>query len=414
MSFWIIATLVALFALAPIALAMFKAPGKKSAHETATTLEKQVYRDQLAEVDRDLARGVLSKEDAERTKIEVSRRLLDADKSSPTVTAKTRQVSPWLIGAMMVVFLGAGIYLYTALGAPGYPDLPLERRFEIAQENRDNRPSQAEAEANTPPARAIQETDPQHLELLEKLRGALESRPDDLEGFKLLARNEAVIGNYRAAYVAQERIIELKGEAASDDDFANLADMMILAAGGFVSPEAETNLTRSLALNPKNGPARYYSAVMFIQNGRPDIAFRLWSQLLSDGPADAPWIAPIRAQIEPVAQAAGIRYTLPPLPNGAGADGLSGPSAEDMAAAADMTADERAEMIRGMVDGLSARLANEGGTPEEWGRLIFALAQLGETARARAIWGEAQVTFGANPDAMNIVRAQAVAAGLLE
>ena len=117
----------------------------------------------------------------------------------------------------------------------------------------------------------------------------------------------------------------------------------------------------------------------------------------------------IREQIEAVAQAAGIRYTLPPA-----SDGLKGPSAEDMENAADMTPQERQEMIRGMVEGLSARLANEGGTPEEWARLISSLAMLGDTERAKAIWGEAQVIFGADPEKLAVVRAGAERAGFVE
>jgi cytochrome c-type biogenesis protein CcmH len=91
---------------------------------------------------------------------------------------------------------------------------------------------------------------------------------------------------------------------------------------------------------------------------------------------------------------------------------LSGPTAEDMQAAAEMTAEDRAAMIRNMVAQLSDRLATEGGTPEEWGRLIAAYGVLGDTDQARTIWAEAQQVFAGNDAALAAVDAGARRAGL--
>ena len=202
----------------------------------------------------------------------------------------------------------------------------------------------------------------------------------------------------------------MKGEAASAEDYATHADLMILAADGFVSPEAEAAINRALALEPRNGPARYYTGLMYAQSGRPDLAFRVWRPLLAESRPDAPWVPPINAQIEQVAQAAGIRYT-PPVANFAPE---RGPSAEDMEAAAEMTPEERQEMIRGMVDGLGERLADEGGPPEDWARLINALGVLGERDRAGAIWTEAQTTFAGDAQGLATIRAAAQRAGVAQ
>jgi len=67
-------------------------------------------------------------------------------------------------------------------------------------------------------------------------------------------------------------------------------------------------------------------------------------------------------------------------------------------------------MIRGMVNGLSERLATEGGTPQEWARLIRALGVLGETARASAIWNESKEAFASDPAALSVLREAAQAA----
>ncbi|WP_420853806.1 tetratricopeptide repeat protein, partial [Rhodovulum imhoffii] len=250
--------------------------------------------------------------------------------------------------------------------------------------------------------------DPKHVEMLERLRAIVAERPQDQRGFELLARNEAALGHFARAHAAQARVIALKGDEATAMDYATLADMMVLAAGGYVSPEAEGALSNALNRNPNNGTALYYWGLMHAQTGRPDVTFRVWRQLLQNSGPDDPWVRPIRGQIEDLALRAGVNYTLPPEPT------LRGPSAADIENAGDMTPEQRQQMIAGMVASLSDRLATQGGTPQEWAQLIRALGTLNDTARANGIWMEAQQVFSASPEAMETLRNAARAAGLLE
>jgi cytochrome c-type biogenesis protein CcmH len=409
MTFWIIATIIALLATAPLVLVLLRTRGSVADDIGNTAIELRVYKDQLNEVDRDLARGLLTQDAAKRARLEISRRMLEADSKKDQHTTKDAALPLWaalLIGAMV---FGGGVWLYTVEGAPTYRDLPLKTRLALAQEIRETRPTQAVAEDNAPASPPLETPNPEHLELLEQLRAALESRPDDLQGHMLLARNASVVGEYREAYAAQDRVIAIKGDAATAEDYATLADMMILAVGGYVSPEAEAAITQSLARDANNGTANYYAGLMFAQTGRPDMTFRLWSRLLNNSAPDDLWVAPIRDQIESVAFAAGERYTLPPL-----AAPLKGPTADDIDAAADMDTGDRTAFIQSMVDQLSARLANDGGTPDEWAQLISSLGVLGDTSRARAIWSEAQVLFGPDATALATVRAAAQSAGIVQ
>ena len=88
--------------------------------------------------------------------------------------------------------------------------------------------------------------------------------------------------------------------------------------------------------------------------------------------------------------------------------------ADAVAAAQDMSDEDRNAMIQGMVDRLADRLATEGGTPEEWARLITALGVLGQTDRAKAIWTEAKAVFADQPAALDVLTAAALQAGLSE
>jgi len=412
MMFWIVAFLMTATVAALVLLALWRGGEEQRAAEA----DVRVYKDQLTEVERDLARGTISEAEAASVRVEVSRRLLEADRNARAGTAEgsAPKAATTAVGVAMGVFVVGGAFgLYSALGAPGYPDLPLASRIAAAEDARLNRPSQAEAEAEAQsmprlPAQASDE----YLELMDKLRAAVAERPDDLAGQRLLARNEAALGNFAAAQRAQANVIALLGDDATAQDYADHVDLLVLSAGGYVSPAAEAALTRALERDPSNGAARYYSGLLMVQTGRPDLGFRLWRALLEQSRFSDPWVGPIQAQIGELARIVGERdFELPPV-GAAPTETGRGPSAEQMEAASEMSAEERTQMIRGMVDGLADRLANDGGPPEDWARLIGALGVLGETDQARAIADEAEQVFVDNDTALSMIAEARMRAGV--
>jgi len=409
LSFLIPAVLLCALCVAMIVLALRRG----RVPETEGRRDLQVYADQLAALEGEVARGLVSQAEAERLRVEIARRLLDSDKAARAPMAPApqgaRRVALALIAAVPLV---AGL-VYWQAGAPLFPDQPLANRFAEAAEARAARPDQAtmEAEWDTNPERPALPAPPaRDLELVERLRAIIATRPTDTEGLTFLANAEDSLGNYAAAAQVWTQLALVQGEGVEPEVLANLARSMIFATGGRVSPQAEAVLERTLARDPENGAARYYLGLSFLQTGRPDLTFRLWRGLLADSPADAPWVPVIRDRIEELAQVAGVRYTLPPLE----AQGGRGPSAEDLAAAQDMSEAERAEMIGGMVEGLAARLANRGGSAQEWAQLINALGVIGQLDRARAIWSEARLAFADREADRALVDNAARALGLLE
>ena len=408
-AFWIIS--VGLAALAALVLMRALMRGRIG-DEAPAAYDLRVYRDQLRGVDRDLERGVLTETEAARLRTEVSRRILTADaqlKAQGPAGDQPKGPSRVLAGVLVLGLVGGAAALYMQLGAPGYGDLPLSDRLAASERMRANLPTQAEleaAQAETP------QTDPQvagdFLALMEKLREAVAGNPDDLQGLGLLARNEARLGNYAAARKAQARIVEIKGEAATGRDHALLADLMISAAGGTVSGEAEAALRAALRREPGEETALYYLGLYYLQVDRADATLRIWDGLLRTSAPDAPWLTPIRAMMPEVAARAGVRYDLPESPT------LPGPNADDIAAAEEMSAEDRAAFVRGMVGQLSERLASRGGTPQEWARLITALGVLGENDRARAIAQEAREVFAGNAQAIDLIDGAARQAGVAE
>lgn len=401
-AFWIAAGGMGLAILALFLLALIRARAEIA---SAAEYDLKVYRDQLAEIDRDLARGTLPADEADRQRTEVSRRLLEADRARTAgdTTASTRGIV--VAAAVILAIIGSSYWVYARLGAPGYPDLPLAARLAMSDELRANRAPQAEMEAAATAARPTPaEPEAEFAQLMEQLRAAVADRPDDQRGLELLAANEARLGNLPAARIAQEQLIRLKGDTATAEDRAALAELMIMAAGGLVSAEAEDELAKALTLDATNGTARYYYGLMAAQVGRFDRTFGLWEPLLSDSPPDAPWVAPIRAQIADVAARAGIEYTLPTT--------LPGPDADALTAAGEMSAEDRQAMVEGMVAQLGSRLATEGGTVEEWARLISSLATLDRMDEAAEIYAEALEVFDGSPSQQSFLREAALNAGL--
>ncbi|WP_375262267.1 c-type cytochrome biogenesis protein CcmI [Palleronia sp.] len=405
MLFWIAAVLIAALGALPVLAALFRpGGGREAAHDMA------IYRDQLTEIDRDLSRGVLTEDEADRTRAEVSRRLLEADRrGARRMREASKPVRLVAAGLVAVAVMAGGLAIYRIEGAPGYPDLPLRARLADADSARAARLSQPEAEARAQEAGALPEPvepGPEFADLMERLRTVLEERPDDPQGLRLLAANEARLGNFGAAREAQERLVEVLGDDAPADAYAYLGELMVMNAGGYISPEAEAQFAAALQIDPRNTRALYFIGLSYAQTGRPDRTFGIWRPLLESAPADAPWVAAIRAQIGEVAARAGVEYEAPAAP--------VGPTAEDMAAAAQMSPEDRQQMVEGMVARLSERLATEGGAAPEWARLIAALGVLGDTERATAIYGEAQQVFANQPEDLALIEEAADQAGVAQ
>lgn len=399
MAFWAIAAGMVLAALAVLARALARGPAAAEGEHP----DMAVYRAQLAEVDRDSARGLIAPDEARGLRTEIARRILDLDRTGGRQPA-TAAGGLTLPLALITAALAGAVALYGHLGAPARADLPHAARIAAADRLRAERPSQAEAEASL--TAAAPTADAGYAALMEQLRASTVKHPDRVEGFRLLVQHEANLGNYAAAARAKARVIDLEDPQGRVTalDHAELADLLIRAAGGTVTAEAEAELDLALKLDPTLGTARFYAGLLEAQTGRPDLAFAIWRPLYEESPPGAPWMGFLDERIAFVALAAGVDYAPP----------AKGPDAADVAAAAEMTAEERAQMIEGMVGGLEARLMADGGSAAEWVQLLQALAVLGQPDRAALAWARAEKTLASDAQALETVRAAAIAAGVTQ
>ncbi len=396
--FWIFAVLLVLLVVGTVLRPLLF---RGRAEETALELNLRVYRDQLDTLDADVARGVLPEEHAQSARVEISRRILAADRRSRdgAPAGSARPAVTRTAALVLAVLIGAGSFgLYGLVGSPGMRDLPLAFRLEAA---RNMRMSQDDAERAKP--EESMEVGADHADLMVRLRAAVAARPSDVIGLRLLAENEARIGRLASARKAQQQLVELLGSEAAVNDVASLALYMVDAAGGYVSPEAERILARALALDPDDMRARYLSGLALAQTGQPAQAMRIWQSLIAESP-DAPWVPEVRRQLKFVQAAFGL----------AGREDGAAPAlaAADVAAAREMDAVDRRAMIRAMVQGLADRLDADGGTPAEWARLIRAYGVLERQEAAVAAWTAARDAFAGDAEAVAMLESVAAAAGV--
>jgi cytochrome c-type biogenesis protein CcmH len=391
--FWTVAACLAAAVAWVLIRAMRQAPEPGS---DAARSDLAVYRDQLAEIDRDLVRGTIGPDEAARLRAEVGKRVIEADRirSTAPAGATSTGLNGGTVALILAVTLPSALAVYWALGAPGYPDMALKPRLQALDAGIAARPTQ-EAELLT-----LGRTRDAALD--QRLAGELDgvTNPEALrERFRVAFE----AGDLQSAIRVQERLLAVLGDATGSNDHANLALALVAEAGGYVSLEAEAALRASLQADMGNELARYLVGEMFLQGGRYDQAFRFWRPLAETGNPDAPWTASIRERIGQVAELAGIPFVLPDAP---------GPSAGDVAAAGEMSPEDRQAMIEGMVAQLSDRLATDGGTVEDWNRLIRSLAVLERLPEAQTIYDEAKAKFEGRPAELSFLRLAAVETGL--
>jgi cytochrome c-type biogenesis protein CcmH len=350
--FWIIAGLLVLVVLIALLKPLLHAnSGRADQGEPVVA----TFRRQLANLDSEVAQGRLTADDAAPVRAEITRRMLaaadeEAKASRPAVFGMAE--TSWRIGAAVgigALLPVAALAVYAEVGAPGAVE-----------------PGTSTAAAGAPHDRA------ELAAAAEQLKARLQQDPRHAEGWVLLARTFIALQRFPEARTAYGQAIAL---APSELQLhAELGELLVLIAGGDVTNEAETEFAKA-ADDPR---ARFYAAEAALQRGERDSAKAGLRALLADAPADAPWRKLVQQRLAEIAPG-----EQPPDAK------VSGPTAQDVAAARSMSPQEREAMIRSMVDRLAARLEQNPNDKEGWTRLAHAYDVLGEpekaeTARSRA------------------------------
>ena len=381
--FWAAAILMTVAAVVAVLLPMLRRPGKQGPGRAEYDIT--VYKDQLAEIERDRERGLLGQDEAGAAAIEIQRRILKAAGPEETpgsppdslgAPAPRNRALPALIAAGVVVTAFA---LYMVLGSPDKPNLPYAGRdigAEIAA--REGRMERREV-----------------IQLVARLEQRLKENPGDADGWVLLARTYLTHSEFAPALAAYRRAMEAGNR--QPDIAVDYGEALVLAEKGLVTLEARALFREVVAADPLNPKAGYYLGLSLAQQGKVKEALQAWVDLRAVSPEGAPWLEAVDQQIASAAQELGLApWAVKPSAK-ALALGLTaktpsasepareparGPSTEDVQAAGQMSAGDRNAMIRSMVQRLADRLADNPDDLEGWRRLARAYEVLGEKEKA--------------------------------
>jgi cytochrome c-type biogenesis protein CcmH len=312
-----------------------------------------MFRRQLADIDTELAQGRLASDEASAARTETTRRMLtaaDREREESGLVAANPAEASWRVGAAVGVaglLPAAAIAIYFAVGAPTAIN-----------------PSAAASAARGAGQHDVTEL----AAAADQLKARLARDPDHPEGWVLLGRILASLQRFNEARDAYVRAITFKPD--EPQLHAELGEVLVLAAGGTVTPSAEAEFAKS-----GNDPrARFYGAEAAVQRGDSASAKTALQALLTDAPADAPWRKIVAARLAEIA----------PDEATANTKASAGPNAQEIAAAQMMSPEERQAMIRGMVERLATRLEQQPNDKEGWARLAHAYDVLGDPEKAQA------------------------------
>ena len=329
--------------------------GRRAAPQAGGS-EASVYQDQLTEIDRDLAGGLIGAAEAEAARVEISRRLLATADRRRAIRPRSRTQD--------------------CAGSPPSSRCSgcrWRRSVFIFRLGR-----RSSAIFRSPSAR-VRRMSAQPLDnLVAQVEAHLEKNPTDGRGWSVLAPVLSRLGRYDDAVRAWRNLITYSGD--SSERRADLGEALMAAAGGVVTGEAKAEFERAVAMNADEIKASYFLGLAAEQDGRARRRLRSGRRC---------WQRRRRTR-------RGVRWCR-------GAVRVGGPSvpalsADTMAAAKDMNEADRGDMIRGMVERLATRLKQNGDDVEGWLRLVRAYMVMGERDKAMSALTDARQAFANNAE----------------
>lgn len=365
MLLWVV---FALLTAAVLAVTLWPLASGKASEPTGTASDAAVYRDQLAEVERDRERGLITGPEAEAARAEIARRLISAvdtakNASPPGLKPRTHTIALFAV-ALIVPAVALSGYLWR--GAPGLPDQPLADRL------------------NSPGSQSVGA-------MIAQVETRLRLRPEDGEGWDVIAPVYLRIGRFDDAADAYAKAIRLQGEDAKR--LTGYGEALSLSKEGVVSDEAKTAFERAIAIDPKSINARFWLTIAKEQDGRKEEAANDWRKILAESPEQASWRRVVQARLDALE----------------GKPARPAPEAENKAAEVEAMPPEQRQAF---IEGLADRLKRDGGNVDEWQRLVRAYAVLGRRDDAIQALSEARAKFGSDSSALDKLAALARDLGL--
>lgn len=269
-AFWIAAGLLTALALAVLCWPLLRRRENTSASRRA--INAAIFRDQMSDLERDLAAGTLSQADYATARDELERRVLeDVAEDGSSTTGTARRLPRTAIG-LGLSLPAAAVALYMVLGNPAALD-------PAAQQG--GMPSQAEVE-----------------QMVATLAAKLEKNPENQQGWAMLGRSYKVMGRLEEAGKAFDKagaIMESEPELMLE-----VAELSAELNQGKVEGRGAALLKKVLQTQPDNPQALVLAGTdAYFRQDYP-AALRHWEQVLAQVPPDSEDARNLGAGIEKV------------------------------------------------------------------------------------------------------------------
>jgi cytochrome c-type biogenesis protein CcmH len=273
--FWLVCAVFVAIALAFVLPPLLQASDSKADSSGQSEANIAVYRDQISELDADLANGIVSREQFEQDRDEIERRLLEDVSSIDNSSSKPPKPAKEARGVVYAVALGLPILavaFYLRIGNP------------YASPTRQT--AAANAAARTVAPTENREVSQQRIEAnVAALAKRLEQNPGDLDGWRMLARSYVSLGNYREASTAYGKASALKSDDA--DLLADYAFTLAMASEQKLRGKPVELIKKALQIDPENPKALELagSAAFEAQDYKQAILY--WQKLLERVPENS-------------------------------------------------------------------------------------------------------------------------------
>lgn len=307
-AFVLVAAVMIAIAVACVLVPLLR--GGKPAGVALDTSNVEILRDQLSELDADLASGAMPRERYDEARRELDQRVLEDLKAGAVGSAPPTQSAAWTAAILAGTIPVVALVLYVALG-----------NFDAFA------PAGARVATEAKGGAEHEMTREQIEGMAAKLAAKLEREPENAEGWSMLARTYYALNRYTDAVPAFERATTLLPNDAGL--LADYADAMGAAEGG-LHGKSQALIARALAADPTHWKALALAGTAAFERKEYQKAADYWEKTKATIPPDSPLAGSIDSSIAEARQLGG----LPPLPGSPTAQVAAAPARQETAKAA--------------------------------------------------------------------------------
>jgi len=292
-TFWLVNAVLVGIALAFVLPTLLERTKKQERSDSSPAGEANidVYRDQLRELERDRANGLVGADQFEQDRDELERRLLD-DVAATSVTSRSKGATRQGRGAAYAIALGLpiiAIVFYLRIGNPNATSNVVTA-------------SQPTAQGTTSEGEMSQERIEANVAALAKRQ---EQNPNDLQGWTMLGRSYTSLERYGDAANAYAKATALKPDDA--DLWADYAFVLAMSQGKKLEGEPSRLIDKALQLDPENPKALELAGSAAFEAKDYKRAIDYWEKLLKKVPANSELSQSLAERINDAKTRAGSR-----------------------------------------------------------------------------------------------------------